>query len=82
MPYYSALDTVPGTYWGEIDSHVSMYYDRVPKGEVEVRRASAVISADGHSDESRAEPEGTQSRRRRRARDTSAVRFCALIGTC
>ena len=26
-----------------------MYYDRVPKGEVEVRRASAVISADGHS---------------------------------
>ena len=26
-----------------------MYYDRVPKGEVGVRRASAVISADGHS---------------------------------
>ena len=34
---------------GEFDSHVTMYYDRVPKGEVEVRRASAVISADGHS---------------------------------
>ena len=30
-------------------THVTMYYDRVPKGEVEVRRASAVISADGHS---------------------------------
>jgi sporulation protein YlmC with PRC-barrel domain len=28
---------------------VSVNYDRVPKGEVEVRRASAVISADGHS---------------------------------
>ena len=26
-----------------------MSYDRVPRGEVEVRRASAVISADGHS---------------------------------
>jgi sporulation protein YlmC with PRC-barrel domain len=39
MPYYS----------GELDSHVAMYYDRVPKGEVEVRRASAVISADGYS---------------------------------
>ena len=48
MPYYPGLDmgAYPG---GEIDSHVTMYYDRVPKGEVEVRRASAVISADGHS---------------------------------
>ena len=34
---------------GELDSDVTMYYDRVPKGEVEIRRASAVISADGHS---------------------------------
>ena len=34
---------------GELDSPVTMCYDRVPKGEVEVRRASAVISADGHS---------------------------------
>ena len=32
-----------------LDSPVSMSYDRVPKGEVELRRASAVISADGHS---------------------------------
>ena len=30
-------------------SQVAMYYYRVPKGKVEVRRASAVISADGHS---------------------------------
>jgi sporulation protein YlmC with PRC-barrel domain len=52
MPYYtdlgySGLDT--GPYPGDLDSHVTMYYDRVPKGEVEVRRTSAVISADGHS---------------------------------
>ena len=47
MPYYSGLDE--GAYPGEYDSHVTMNYDRVPKGEVEVRRASAVISADGHS---------------------------------
>jgi sporulation protein YlmC with PRC-barrel domain len=48
MPYYAGLDDVD-PYWSEPDSHISMYYDRVPKGEVEVRRASAVISADGHS---------------------------------
>ena len=47
MPYYFGLDE--GAYPGEYDSHVTMNYDRVPKGEVEVRRASAVISADGHS---------------------------------
>ena len=47
MPYYSGfgVDPLPG----EFDSHVTMKYDRVPKGEVEVRRASAVISGDGHS---------------------------------
>ena len=47
MPYYTGLSV--GPYPGEFDSHVTTYYDRVPKGEVEVRRASAVISADGHS---------------------------------
>ena len=47
MPYYVGFDE--GAYSGEFDSHVTMFYDRVPKGEVEVRRASAVISADGHS---------------------------------
>ena len=48
MPYY---DTGVGInpYPGELTSQVAMYYDRVPKGEVEVRRTSAVISADGHS---------------------------------
>ena len=47
MPYYAGLDE--GTYPGALDSHVTMHYDRVPKGQVEVRRSSAVMSADGHS---------------------------------
>jgi sporulation protein YlmC with PRC-barrel domain len=52
MPYYAGLDEDPYSaepYPVEPPSRVTMYYDRVPKGEVEVRRASAVISADGHS---------------------------------
>jgi sporulation protein YlmC with PRC-barrel domain len=46
MPYYGVygVETAPGA----VDSY-AVTYDRVPKGEVEVRRASAVISADGHS---------------------------------
>ena len=48
MPYYYAGVGV-GPYPGELTSHAAIYYDRVPKGKVEVRRASAVISADGHS---------------------------------
>jgi sporulation protein YlmC with PRC-barrel domain len=45
MPYYAAdpLDPNP-TY----DPNVGVTYDRVPKGEVEIRRSSAVTSADGH----------------------------------
>jgi sporulation protein YlmC with PRC-barrel domain len=51
LPYYAGLDAglVVSPYAGELDSGVTVDYDRVPKGEVEVRRASAVISADGHS---------------------------------
>lgn len=43
-PYYE------GTSFGEYvgDFNDAMTYDRVPKGEVEVRRASPVFSADGH----------------------------------
>ena len=52
LPYYAGLgfagsDTSP--YPDQLDPNVSLFYDRVPKGEVEVRRASVVISADGHS---------------------------------
>jgi len=47
--YYGAVgglgyETVPADY----DPHVSVTYDRIPKGEVEVRRASDVTSSDGH----------------------------------
>jgi hypothetical protein len=42
LPYYPAYDLEPGP----VD--YAARYDRVPKGEVEIRRASAVQSADGH----------------------------------
>lgn len=47
LPYYPGLDTVasqPIAY----DDHVMWNYDRIPKGDVEIRRASPVTSADGH----------------------------------
>jgi sporulation protein YlmC with PRC-barrel domain len=48
-PYYGygtgpGYETLPASY----DAHVSMTYDRIPKGEVEIRRASEVTSSDGH----------------------------------
>ena len=42
LPYYSSYDLEPTP----VD--YAARYDRVPKGEVEIRRASAVESADGH----------------------------------
>jgi sporulation protein YlmC with PRC-barrel domain len=45
MPYYESAEF--GGY-GAFDSSVAVVYDRVPKGEVEIRRASAVHTADGH----------------------------------
>ncbi|MGC9974027.1 MAG: PRC-barrel domain-containing protein [Gaiellaceae bacterium] len=47
MPYYDG-NVALGGYAGERDPRVGLNYDRVPKGEVEIRRASAVSSADGH----------------------------------
>jgi sporulation protein YlmC with PRC-barrel domain len=32
----------------DVDPHVMLSYDRIPMGEVEIRRASSVTSADGH----------------------------------
>ena len=32
----------------DFDPHVAITYDRIPKSEVEIRRASGVFSADGH----------------------------------
>jgi sporulation protein YlmC with PRC-barrel domain len=46
VPYADAGEF--GDYTGEIDSLVSLTYDRIPKGEAELRRASDVVSADGH----------------------------------
>jgi sporulation protein YlmC with PRC-barrel domain len=48
-PYYGygagvGYEVAPAEY----DPHVSVTYDRIPKGEVEIRRASEVTSADGH----------------------------------
>jgi sporulation protein YlmC with PRC-barrel domain len=43
LPYYQGLDAQPL----EPDPHMLFAYDRVPKGSVEIRRASAVTSADG-----------------------------------
>jgi hypothetical protein len=37
-----------GDYTGPLDASVGMSYDRVPKGEIELRHASAVYSADEH----------------------------------
>jgi sporulation protein YlmC with PRC-barrel domain len=42
MPYYES-SLGPANY-----SDTGIIYDRVPKGEVEIRRSSAVMSADGH----------------------------------
>jgi sporulation protein YlmC with PRC-barrel domain len=42
LPYYTAYDPDP------IPLDYAVNYDRIPKHEVEIRRASAVESADGH----------------------------------
>jgi sporulation protein YlmC with PRC-barrel domain len=47
LPYYQGLDTV-GSAPIAYDDHVLWKYDRIPKGDVEIRRASSVTSADGH----------------------------------
>ena len=49
LPYYAGYGggLAEDTYGG-FDSHATISYDRVPKGEVELRRASGVISTDDH----------------------------------
>ncbi len=48
LPYYQSVDGM-GVAMQAIDPdpHVAHGYDRVPKGEVEIRRASAVTSSNG-----------------------------------
>ena len=47
QPYYQSLDAA-GVAPIAYDDHVTWTYDRIPKGEVEIRRASPVTSSDGH----------------------------------
>ena len=44
MPSYQGADL--GVYTAEVDPNVGVTYDRVPKGEVEIRRTSVVASSD------------------------------------
>ena len=51
LPYYQSLApgaVGPGVPALGFDDRVTEVYDRVPKHEIEIRRASAVLSADGH----------------------------------
>lgn len=47
LPSSMGMDAF-GAGAADIDPHVMVSYDRVPLGEVEIRRASSVTSADGH----------------------------------
>jgi sporulation protein YlmC with PRC-barrel domain len=47
QPYYEPVD-LPGVGFPVYQDGVNIRYDRIPKGEVEIRRKSAVSSSDGH----------------------------------
>ena len=47
LPYYQGID-MPSAGLYAYEEGVEVRYDRVPKGEVEVRRASPVTSSDDH----------------------------------
>ena len=46
LPLYPGADGMEATI--DPNARVSWSYDRIPKGEIELRRSSAVTSADGH----------------------------------
>jgi hypothetical protein len=46
LPYYDG--GLGGGISGGYNEQVGVVYDRIPKGEVEIRRASSVTSSDGH----------------------------------
>ncbi len=48
LPYYTDPAGMGAIGPIDPDPHITVSYDRVPKGDVEVRRASAVSSSDGH----------------------------------
>ena len=47
LPYYQAVD-LPGGGVPDPDQGVVVNYDRVPKGQVEIRRKSMVVTSDEH----------------------------------
>ena len=47
LPYYQGLD-MPSAGLYNYEQGVEVRYERVPKGEVEVRRSSAVATSDDH----------------------------------
>jgi sporulation protein YlmC with PRC-barrel domain len=47
QPFYQGPDALGGEPI-PYDDHVTWAYDRIPKGDVEIRRASPVTSSDGH----------------------------------
>jgi hypothetical protein len=47
VPYYEP--TALGDYVGDFEAGVGVTYDEIPKGEAELRRASPVCTADGHT---------------------------------
>jgi sporulation protein YlmC with PRC-barrel domain len=47
LPYYQPVD-LPGAGLPDYEQGMTVRYHRVPKGEVEIRRRSAVSSSDGH----------------------------------
>ena len=52
LPYYGSLATgglESGMGPADYDPHLTLSYDRIPKDKVEIRRESAVTSADGDS---------------------------------
>ena len=48
LPLYLDPGGMQTTIAPDPDPHVMVNYDRIPREEVEIRRSSAVISADGH----------------------------------
>jgi sporulation protein YlmC with PRC-barrel domain len=47
LPCFEATEF--GDYVGDFDAGVALTYDEIPKGEAELRRTSAMLSADGHA---------------------------------
>jgi hypothetical protein len=47
LPCFETTDF--GDYVGDIDGGVTLTYDEIPKGQAELRRASAIVTPDGHA---------------------------------